>query len=119
MLQVEDACEMHFQGIEVYNLHKIPSLTDRGAPFHMYSRNETERNLRDCNLKIPCLDTSEDLSDTDTEINNLQELFCISPAHFSSDFREARRMPSLSREPKADGKSRPQFSAGWEPYELR
>ena len=37
--QMEDACEMQFRGIEVYNLHKIPTLTDRGAPFHQYNRN--------------------------------------------------------------------------------
>ena len=28
--QVEDACEMQFRGIEVYNLHRIPSLTEAG-----------------------------------------------------------------------------------------
>ena len=44
--QMEDACEMQFQGIEVYNLHKIDSLVGRGGPFHKYSRNETERMLR-------------------------------------------------------------------------
>ena len=43
MKQMEDACEMQFQGIEVYNLHKIESLIDRGGPFHKYNRNETER----------------------------------------------------------------------------
>ena len=39
MKQVEDACEMSFRGIEVYNLHKIGFLTERGGPFHKYSRN--------------------------------------------------------------------------------
>ena len=56
--QMEDACEMNFRGIEVYNLQKIHSLTDRGAPFHKYNRNQTERLLREYDLKIPCLDTS-------------------------------------------------------------
>ena len=48
--QVEDACEMQFRGIEVYNLHRIPSLTDRGAPFHKYNRNETDRMLQEYGL---------------------------------------------------------------------
>ncbi len=67
MLQMNDASEMRFQGIELYNLHRIPSLTDRGAPFHKYSRNETERNLKERNLKIPCLDTSEDFSELSSD----------------------------------------------------
>ena len=47
MKQVEDACDMQFRGIEVYNLHKISSLTDRGGAFHKYNRNETDRLLQD------------------------------------------------------------------------
>ena len=43
MKQVEDACDMSFRGIEVYNLHKIGFLTERGGPFHKYNRNETDR----------------------------------------------------------------------------
>ena len=54
MKQVEDACEMSFRGIEVYNLHKISFLTERGGPFHKYSRNETDRMLQELGLKIPC-----------------------------------------------------------------
>ena len=59
MKQVEDACEMSFRGIEVYNLHKISFLTERGGPFHKYSRNETDRMLQELGLKIPCFDTAE------------------------------------------------------------
>ena len=76
-IQVDDACEMRFQGIEVYNLHKISSLTDRGAAFHKYNRYETERNLREKNLKIPCLDTAEDLSDSSADLHGLLSLFEI------------------------------------------
>ena len=75
--QMEDACELNFQGIEVYNLHRIPTLTDRGAPFHLYNRNETERLLREYHLKIPCLDTSEDISDSQTDPGILRELFKV------------------------------------------
>ena len=43
--QVRDASELRFQGIEVYNLHRCASLTERGGAFHKYSRNETLREL--------------------------------------------------------------------------
>ena len=75
--QVEDACEMQFRGIEVYNLHRIPSLTDRGAPFHKYNRNETDRMLQEYGLKIPCFDTSEDISSGTTEPDTIRSLFEI------------------------------------------
>ena len=75
--QMEDACEMKFQGIEVYNLHKIPALTERGAAFHKYNRNETDRFLREYGLKIPCFDTSEDISDINTNPDDVRNLFEI------------------------------------------
>ena len=59
--QVKDASELRFQGIEVYNLHKCPSLTDRSGVFHKFHRNETLRELREHHLTIPCLDTCIDL----------------------------------------------------------
>ena len=77
MKQMEDACEMQFQGIEVYNLHKIDSLISRGGPFHKYSRNETDRMLQDCGLKIPCFDTSEDISLEETDPDQIRMLFEI------------------------------------------
>ena len=75
--QMEDACEMKFSGIEVYNLHKIPSLTDRGAPFHKYNRNETDRMLQEYNLKIPCFDTSEDISSSSADSDGILRLIDI------------------------------------------
>ena len=77
MKQMEDACEMQFQGIEVYNLHKIDSLISRGGPFHKYNRNETERMLQECGLKIPCFDTSEDISLENTDPGQIRMLFDI------------------------------------------
>ena len=47
MTQLEDAYEMQFRGVEVYNLHRIGKLTDRGGPFHKYNRNETDRILQE------------------------------------------------------------------------
>ncbi len=72
--QMKDAEEYRFQGIEVYNLSRVPALTERGAAFHPYRLNETYRNLKDRNLSVPCLDTSIDLSGEDLNPEEIQEL---------------------------------------------
>ena len=59
---LETATDMGFAGIEVYNLHNSPALTDRGCPFHKYNTAMTARELRDKHLSVPCLDTSCDIS---------------------------------------------------------
>ena len=41
------ALDMKFTGIEVYNLYKYPTLTDRGGPFHKHKIAATIRQLRD------------------------------------------------------------------------
>ena len=58
----QEAVDMRFGGVEVYNLFKFPELTDRGGPFHAHKVAATIRQLRDLKLKIPCFDTSVDLS---------------------------------------------------------
>ena len=73
--QLRDAEEYHFQGIEVYNLSRIPRYTDRSGPFHQYHINETMRSLRDRNLSVSCLDTSIDLSDGDISPEEFRLLF--------------------------------------------
>ena len=77
MKQVGDACEMQFRGVEVYNLHKTGFLTERGGPFHKYSRSETSRMLEQYGLKIPCFDTSEDISAADADPAAVRSLFEI------------------------------------------
>ena len=72
--QVKDASELRFQGIEVYNLHKCPSLTDRSGVFHKFHRNETLRELREHHLTIPCLDTCIDLGSAEDETGFIPEL---------------------------------------------
>ena len=72
--QIQDASEMGFQGIEVYNLHKCPSLLEKGCAFHKYQINETMRELRGKNILIPCLDTSIDISDPDENFSHLDFL---------------------------------------------
>ena len=59
---LQEAVDMRFGGVEVYNLFKFPELTDRGGPVHAHKVAATVRQLRDLKLKIPCLDTSVDLS---------------------------------------------------------
>ena len=59
---LQEAVEMRFGGVEVYNIFKFPELTDRGGPFHSHKVAATIRQLRDLKLKIPCFDTSVDLS---------------------------------------------------------
>jgi len=59
---LQEAVDMRFGGVEVYNIFKFPELTDRGGPFHAHKVAATIRQLRDLKLKIPCFDTSVDLS---------------------------------------------------------
>ena len=59
---LDSALDMKFTGIEVYNLHKFPELTGRSGPFHSHKTAAPLRRLRDLKLQIPCLDTSLDLS---------------------------------------------------------
>ena len=56
------ASEMHFSGIELYDVHKHPELFEKGAPFHAYSMGATTRALRDNGTELVCLDTSVDLT---------------------------------------------------------
>ena len=72
--QVKDASELRFQGIEVYNLHKCPSLTDRSGVFHKFHRNETLRELREHHLTIPCLYTCIDLGAEEDETGFIPDL---------------------------------------------
>ena len=59
---LQEAIDMRFGGVEVYNLFKFPELTDRGGSFHAHKVAATVRQLRDLKLKMPCFDTSVDLS---------------------------------------------------------
>ena len=71
---IDTALDMRFSGIEVYNLHKLDALSDRGSPFHKYQTAATVRQLRENKLSIPCFDTSCDLSEGDTCVDTLLAL---------------------------------------------
>ena len=60
---LDSALDMKFTGIEIYNPFKFPALTDRGGPFHKHKVAATVRQLRDLKLRVPCIDTSLDLSE--------------------------------------------------------
>ena len=53
---------MGFGGIELYNVHKAQDLTARGGPLHKFNTAATVRTLHEKGLKIPCMDTSCDIS---------------------------------------------------------
>ena len=59
---LKTATEMGFSGIEVYNLPKFESLTEKGAPFHKYNISASVREMRENKLSIPSFDTSFDIS---------------------------------------------------------
>ena len=76
------ALTMRFGGIELYNVHKCQELTGRGGPLHRYNTAATVRTLHEKSLKIPCLDTSCDLSvpgsqaDVETVMGIAHDLQC-------------------------------------------
>ncbi len=71
---IETALDMGFSGVEVYNLSKFPALCDRSGPFHKYQTAATVRRLKELELKIPCFDTSCDLTTDPNAVQTLSEL---------------------------------------------
>ena len=63
--QIRMAQTMRFGGVELYNVQNTPALTDRGGPLHKYNAAATARELWQAGLRIPCFDTSCDISGTD------------------------------------------------------
>ena len=60
--QIRMAQTMRFGGVELYNVQNTPALTDRGGPLHKYNAAATARELWQAGLRIPCFDTSCDIS---------------------------------------------------------
>ena len=71
---IDTALSMGFGGIEVYNLPKFNPLLDRSGPFHKYQAAATVRQLREKGLKIPCFDTSCDISSEPDSVQTLSNL---------------------------------------------
>jgi len=74
---LDAATDMGFTGVEVYNLPKFNPLLDRSGPFHKFQTAATVRQLRDKKLKIPCFDSSYDLSLDDSCIPYLKILMDV------------------------------------------
>ncbi|MCF0142080.1 MAG: AMP-binding protein, partial [Parasporobacterium sp.] len=72
-----EASEMDFNGIEVYDFHKYPQFTSRGGAFHKYSTQVTVRSLREADLEIPCFDTSIDISSDETAVDTLKNIIGV------------------------------------------
>ena len=90
---LEAAVDADLEGVEVYDLFKRPDLIQRGGPFDKYNAVTTARTLRDRGLRIPCLDTSCDLSDADSadiilgliETARAMQIPCISAPVYRDD----------------------------------
>ena len=76
---VDLAEEMDFQGIEVYDVNRIESLSAKGAPLHKYNALATARALKQCGLEMPVFDTSIDISAEDS-VDELRELIDLASA---------------------------------------
>ena len=97
--------EMDFSGVELYNLHTVPALTERGGAFHKYNVAATVRALRDRKLAVPCLDTSCDVSAAADCVPTLQSLLALAAearvpfvsaiAHEDDDARVRERLDAL------------------------
>ena len=73
---IETATLMGFGGIEIYNVQKSSELTDKGCAFHKYNTAATVRLLREKKLRIPCFDSSCDVS-TDSCMDEARALMKI------------------------------------------
>lgn len=76
--QTASALNARFQGIEVYDLMRTPSLIEKGGPFHKYNTMGTARSLRELSLSLPCLDSSLDLSKEEDQSDQIKALLEIS-----------------------------------------
>ena len=106
------ALTMHFGGIELYNVHKSQTLIGRGGPLHKYNTAATVRTLREKELKIPCLDTSWDVSVEDSTDDILQVLqiahdvqcpYVAITAQFDQEDRVRRNLADIQKTAAALG----------------
>lgn len=76
-VQIESAENFRFNGIEIYDIMRTESLTDKGRPFHKYSVGATERFLKEKELSIPCMDSSFDLSAEENPTEKIKDMIDI------------------------------------------
>jgi len=74
--------DLGFKGIELHNIHNR-LFTDKDGAFHDYAAAATLRKLFEKKLKLTCIDTVCDLSDTENEKATLEETeACIKIAKY-------------------------------------
>jgi len=77
----KSACEMRFDGIEVYDLLHNESFIGQGRPFSRYSAKPTYKSMRERGIVISCFDTDLDISqNSENNVIELQQLITI--AHY-------------------------------------
>lgn len=74
---VEAAIESEFNGIELYDVQKVPSLIEKNGPLHKYNATATYRTLKEKGIEIPCIDSSCDLASDENCIATLTSLMDI------------------------------------------
>lgn len=74
---VDAAVESEFNGIEIYDVQKMPSLTEKNGPLHKYNATATYRALKEKGLSIPCIDSSCDLASDENCIETVTYLMDI------------------------------------------
>lgn len=74
---VESAIESEFNGIELYDVQKVPSLIEKNGPLHKYNATATYRTLKEKGIEIPCIDSSCDLASDENCIETVTSLMDI------------------------------------------
>lgn len=74
---VESAIESEFNGIELYDVQKVPSLLEKNGPLHKYNATATYRTLKEKGIEIPCIDSSCDLASDENCIETVTALMDI------------------------------------------
>ena len=67
------AQDLHFEGIELHNIHN-PLFTDKDGAFHDHAAAATVRRLYEKKLTIPCIDAIGDIGNADTISETVNEI---------------------------------------------
>ncbi|MCH5199105.1 MAG: AMP-binding protein [Oscillospiraceae bacterium] len=71
---LQTASDMHFSGIELYNVLLRDDLLGRGGAFHKYNAAATVRELKEKKLAVPCFDTSFDIAEKNINISAVESV---------------------------------------------
>lgn len=74
---VDAAIESEFNGIELYDVQKVPSLIEKNGPLHKYNATATYRTLKEKGIEIPCIDSSCDLASDENCVDTVISLMDI------------------------------------------